>query len=618
MQRFENFIRTENDHDGCGSAATTENFRAVCLTRSSEAHGEARGLKKISVASRFSPWLRVQRNVAPAIRFFAVCCLLGLGLAWSSWAQTQTAPRPGQQRRNQPKPQPSLRGGELIYGEGEGAGNLNPYTRTAARGPSDRLFALIYESLVRYDFAEDSVYAVLASSWEKKDRTIIFYLRRNVTWHDGIPLTAKDVQFTIEYIKRIARPQISLNYNVIESVQVVDDYSLIVNFSNLTADAINLFDTWIIPKHLFDERYLDRQGVTPLSSRPIGTGPYLFGAKTIEGDVALKINDAYWGARGNIESVLMKYIPDPSGLVNNALFGGIKLVIETPPQEITRLENSGLFNLKQYQSFTIHVFAHNCEHPVLKNPDVRKALTLAVNREEMLKQWYAGKGKVLSGPFVEEAPYFNPQVLPLPYNPEEAKRLLENAGYRDTNGDGSRETPADRKPLKFRLTIPVERVGGSTVVQNVAESYASYLRAVGVQTELEPLDLDTYLRRLLVEHKFDIAWKTWTFDPSYDITDLFRSQAKFAGGNNFVSYGNTLVDEAIALFERATDRDLRKRIMQQLHKILAEACPYTFLYSPDNYAAVHLHYAGTRIEPYYFFTYFPQWYIPQRYRAAGR
>jgi peptide/nickel transport system substrate-binding protein len=534
-------------------------------------------------------------------------------IVWGAGAQTKTP-----QTKKTPAKTPAVpnyRGGEMTYGEGEGIGKMNPYTQTASRGPSDRLFALIYEGLVRYDFDKDSVVALLADAWEQRDpKHLIFNLRRNVTWHDGVPFTAWDVQFTLEFILRRARPQIANTFEFIDSLRVMDDYHLLVTFKRPTPFVIALFDTWMIPRHLFDSAYLDRTDIPSLAAKPVGTGPYKFVTKTLDGHVSLAVNDKYWGTRANLESVLMRYIPDPTTLVQSALYESIKMVVETPPLDIAKLEISGKYKLLPYQSFTIHVFAYNCNNPVLKNPVVRRALTIAVNREDMLKQWYANKGAVLSGPFTQYSSYFNPRVQPLPYNPVEAKRLLETLGYKDNNSDGVRENPLDGKPLRFQLIIPVERVGGSTVIQNVAESYSNFLRAVGVQIQTTALSLDDYLRVMMEEHQFDIAWRTWTFDNSYDITDLFHSKENYPGGNNFISYGNAEVDKVIQFFQTKEDKQERRIAMQFLHQKLAEECPYTFLYTVDNYAAVHYSYTNVKIDPYYFFTYFPQWYIRSSFR----
>jgi peptide/nickel transport system substrate-binding protein len=525
-----------------------------------------------------------------------------------AWAQSGSKPKSSAKSKSTAPV--NYYGGDLTYGEGEGASKLNPYTQTAARGTSDRLFALIYEGLVRYDFDKDSIVAVLANSWQQRDaKHLFFYLRRNVSWHDGVPFTAWDVKFTLEFIKLRARPQIANTFAFIDSVSVINDYSIIVAFKRPTPFAIALFDTWIIPRHLFDGHYLDRTDIPSLEIRPIGTGPYKFITKTLVGDISLSFNDKYWAGRGNLESVLMRVIPDPTTLVNSALFESIKMIVETPPHDIGKMEISGKYKLLPYQSFSIHVFAYNCLNPILKSPVFRRALTMAVNREEMLKQWYANKGAVLSGPFTQYSSYFNPRVKPLPYNPEEAGRMLETLGYQDKNGDGIRENSLDGKPLRFQLIIPVERVGGSTVIQNVAQSYVNFLEKIGVRIQITALSLDDYLRVMMDEHKFDIAWRMWTFDNSYDITDLFFTTENYPGGNNFISYSNQEVDKVIRFFQAEEDKERRRVAMQFLHEKLAVECPYTFLYTVDNYAAVHYSYTNVKIDPYYFFTYFPQWYI---------
>jgi peptide/nickel transport system substrate-binding protein len=527
--------------------------------------------------------------------------LFSLGLAASSFSQSNTE-----------------RGGELTYGESESVGDLNPYTQTTARGATDRLFALIYEGLVRYDFSRDQMVPWLADSLEVAagQNRITFHLRSGVRWHDGKPFSANDVKFTFDFIGKQARQQVKQQFDFIASVLAPNKNLVIINFKRPVPDALRAFDNWIIPAHYFSSSFLERQDSVSLSRRAIGTGPYYQAApKTLDGRVTLNVNENYWGAKGNISKVRMLYFPDPVTLINSAVLGGgVKLVVETPPTAIARLEATNNFKFESYQTFAINVFGYNNANPLLKDPRVRKALTHAVDREQMLKQWYAGKGTVISGPFVPASPYFNPAVRPLRFDPNEAKRLLDAAGYKDGNGDGIRERITDGKPLSFELLIAVESEATSTINQNVAESYASYLRDVGVEIKTVNRTVDDYNIAVFNEHKFEIVSMKWTFDSSYDITDLFESKANYPGGNNILSYNNPGVDKAIKDFQSASDRELRRQIMYKLHETLAEECPYTFLYTIVNSTAIHIQYANTRIDPYYFFTYFPQWYIPSNLR----
>lgn len=525
--------------------------------------------------------------------------LLVVGLAWAitsaAYAQTN-----------------GNHGGELLYGEAETVSRFDPYRLATARGASDRLFSLIYEGLVRYDYDAEEYEYVLASAHEVGDdgRTVIFTLRPNIRWHDGEPLTAEDVVFTYEYIKRIAPEQIRRPYDAIRSVEMLDLLTVQATFVGEVAEPLVYFDTWILPEHRY-ENYLPRPGMDSIEDAPIGTGPYIFRGRTIEGHVTLDVNENYWQQRGNIETLVMNKVTDPRQTALLVGSGIYRLMVQVPPDQIVYLKETQKVRIEQYASFGVYAFAYNCTHPILQDKVVRQALTYATNRQQMLDQWFNGKGHLLASPFNLFSPYYDPSLKPYPFDAAHARKLLDDAGYTDRNGDGIREAPGGA-PLRFDLVNFVEDVASNTVNQNMASSYQNDLRQIGVEVNLLNLTLDEYRDRLFRDNDFDIALVQWTFDPIYDVTDLFSASA--IGGNNIVQFENREVDTIIDLFQRQPDPEIRIDLMKSLQRVLADQSPYTFVLSPDKNAAFHRSLANTRIDPYYFFPYFAQWYIQADYQ----
>jgi len=508
----------------------------------------------------------------------------------------------------------SPRGGEITYFEAESFGEFNPYQLEENRAPSDRLFALIYEGLLRYDYYEDKFVPILAKEWEKggDGKSVTFSLRQGVEWHDGTKFTSADVLFTFNYAKStIASERANHKFDAIRSVETPDEYTAVVHFKETQSEPLILFDSaWIIPGHLFTEAYLDRKSAEgkSLSKHPIGTGGYKFRKRTPTNTI-LEANENYWEDEAHILKVSMFIQPDPSTRSLKALGNEHSLVVDTPPGEVEKLEASGEFDLQPYESFTIHTFAYNCRKPVLSDPAVRRAMTQALDREQMLEMWFYGKGNVIAGPFTPYTPYFDRTLQPLAFDPEQAHRSLDEAGYRDVDGDGVRERP-DGTPLRFKLLFPIEQTASETWQQNVAEDYVRYMAAIGIEIEKEPRVLDMFLQARS-DHDFDIALTQWTFDNNYDITTLFDS-AESEDGDNYVGYSNPEIDRLIGEFHISPDSDQRRDIMVKVQHILARECPYSFLYTVQKYAAIRLKYIyDSRIDPYYFFTYFPFWYISE-------
>ena len=519
----------------------------------------------------------------------------------------------------------SNRGGDLAYGETEIIRTFNPYLRTVARGPSDRIYSLIYEPLVRFDAdqPEGQRYVpLLAMSWEIiSDQVMRFKLNEGITWHDGQPFTARDVAFTFRFIQLRAPEQIKAKLGHITAVDAVDAFTVDVtcDVPATEEDVLGLLSGfWIIPEHMF-ENYIDRPGESSLSRKGIGTGPYmLVGSRTIEGHITLQDNPGYWSeVLPNIEEIKMRYIPDENNLIQSAFFNATQLVLETPPDKFALLNNSGQFNMQPYASYTIHVFGYNSANAILANASVRRAISHAVDRKGMLDQWYLGQGSLLAGPFVPTSPYYDPQVRGMEYNPETAQQLLDEAGFKDMDGDGVREQTSDGQKLSFRLIVPTAIQAGNTTVHNIAASYVEYLKAIQIEVEPVFMTVDSYIEEMAYSRDFDIIWTRWTFDVSYDISELFYSENNYPGGSNFINYNNPDVDQLILEFRQSRDADERRQTMYDLQALLARDVPYTFLYTIDSYAAVHTMFTNVKIDPYYFFTNFSDWWILPDFRGIN-
>ena len=526
------------------------------------------------------------------LTLLGLCLWAGLGAAGAG-AQSSDAPW-----------------GEVQYAESESVNGLNPYRLESARGATDRLFSLIYEGLLHYDYDEERYLPRLAERYTIDDaQTVTFNLRREVLWHDGLAFTAIDVLFTYDYIKQLAPEQIRKPYEKL-TLESIDMFTVRATFSEPVGDILQYFDTWIIPEHRF-ENLAPKRGMKSLAEEPMGTGPYQFRKQTIEGHVSLDVNLNHWNRPGRIETVKMRRVTDPSQMTMMALGGGHNLILQVPPHQIPQIDASKLFNIELYPSFAIYAFAYACRHPLLQDARVRRALTYATNRRQMLDQWFNSKGHLIASPFNNASPYFDPNVKPLPYDVAKARALLEEAGYVDRNNDGVRESSGG-ETLRFDLINFVERAAMTTTNQNLAASYKNDLANVGVEVNLIDLPIEAYRKRLFLENDFDIALVEWTFDPIYDVTDLFDTEA--IGGYNIVRYHNPRVDELIQLFHRTDDPEFRIDLMRTMQAILAEDNPYTFVLSVDKNAALHRSLAGYRIDPYFFFSYFPLWYFPEDFR----
>lgn len=511
-------------------------------------------------------------------------------------------------------------GGRLTYAEKESVNEFNPYQLQEPRPPSDRLFTLIYGTLVSYDYVREKVVPGLATDWTAFPRDasaaerITFELREGVRWHDGEPFAAEDVAFTYQYVVGVRagsnEEALKRFAPLIDSVQI-DTGANTVTFhlvSPTPNPAQRFSSLWIIPEHKFNDKYVPKKGERSLGEKPVGTGPYQFVEKKLSGNIELTAFKEYWGTGPYIADTGMRRVLDPSTMATQAIGRNIQLIVETPPDQIGRLEQSGRFTLKNYQSLSFNAFGYNNNDPILGRRTVRRALTRAVDRKSLLKQWHANKGTVIGGPLVPGHPYYNPDVQPREHDVEKARILLSEAGCEDRDGDGVRET-AGGKELRFQLVTLKPKAAQSTRRQNVAQSYASQLKEIGVEIEVVTRVKANYLSSVFQEKDFDIAWVKWEFDPSYDISSLFLSGNNTSGGDNIVNYRSQKVDKLIRSFRRADDPEAKRNYMNSIQKLIHEDVPYTFLYTIKNFSAINVKVIHTRIDPYFYFSYYNKWYI---------
>ena len=505
------------------------------------------------------------------------------------------------------------RGGDLMYAEDEPAGSFNPYDMSISIPTSDRIFSLIYEPLVRYDVDRNVFAHVLAeTSYIAPDRKkITFMLRKNVLWHDGTPFTAADVKFTYEYLQ--TKERFKRKYSHITAMNEEGPYTIHFVFTSAQAEPLVSFTRVIIPRHRFGEHFTNLVD-KPLHKVPIGTGAYAFRNMTLDLQVGLSLNDTYWSSPANLFNLDMIPFVDPEGKKNSLTFGRVGLIVELDAKYIAEFAQQRKFITKPYSSFSFDALAYNFQHALLRDVTVRRAMTMALNRKSLLETWYFGKGEELAGPIVSLSPYYYADLRPLPYDPVRASAMLDSAGYRDVDSDGIRERVTDKTKMKFTLVVPVDREAQSTSTQQVANSFAEAMSKIGIAITMEHLNRDVYDQRMLVERTFDIIWVRWEFDAAYNIRDLFDSREIYPQGKNCISYKDPLVEDLIKRFANASDPAYRVGIMHALQQKLRDDCPYTFLYSINYMAVYHYRLQLSRIDPYYFFTFLPEWYIPAEWR----
>lgn len=448
----------------------------------------------------------------------------------------------------------------------------------------------LYDTMVdlRPDF---SLTPRLADSWDisADGCTYTFHLNPKATWHDGKLLTAEDVLFTID---TVATPGVQTNRgsalraivglddngkktdDKISGVKLIDDHTIAITTKSAVDPArfLEQFGTglYIIPKHILE-------GLSPeelaradaLLNPKVGSGPFRFVKYVTDQYVELEKNENYYKGPAKVDRIFVR-IAGASSIATQLIKGEIDLVAgpgigEIPLQDWELIQKAEGIRPVTEPSLGYQFMSINNNRPYLKDARVRKALALAINRELMVKQLYKGEGVVARGPFSPVTPYENADIEPLPYDPNTARQLLQEAGW--------------KKGQALELLVPTgnkQREQSGSIIQ-------ANLQAVGIPVRIQQLDMPTTINRVF-SGDYDLVLFGWTdtFDP-----DHVRSTFGTGGQYNMANYSNPRVDELIEKAGSERDPKKRKVLYDELQVLFQEEVPVVFLYYPNMLAAVN-------------------------------
>jgi peptide/nickel transport system substrate-binding protein len=501
-------------------------------------------------------------------------------------------------------------GGSLNYGEYGRPATLDPITSNDMI--SLRLCELLFNGLVGIDEKQEIV-PELAERWEISEdgRNYTFYLRQDVRWHavegeDAKPFTAEDVVFThaIMMHPNTITP-LKVRYEFIESVTKIDDHTVSFTLKRPILNALAKFSFKIIPQHgPQNKEFLTRED--PFVQNPIGTGPYRLKNITADREVILVANEDYFKGRPHIDKFIARPFADQNIMGQALMFNAIDMIVLVNHRDIPQIQGDQRFVLQPYNALSYSFFGFNLRNPLLADKRVRRAFSYAINRQEMLDSFFQGQGTIISGPFAPGSWAYNLDVAPLPYDPDKARALLEEAGCVQ-GADGVMEK--DGQQLVFTLKVPIAKE--SEAVKRVVLAFKNYLSKIGVDIEAEFQEWLAWKEDIFLNHQFDIVYASWVFDDSADISSLFHSAEVGPWKNNFGAFSNPEVDSLIVESKLTLDHEKRRTINRKLHELIAEENPYTFLWTLTNYAGYNKKLRRVAIHPYKFFSYADEWYIPE-------
>lgn len=508
---------------------------------------------------------------------------------------------------------------------------LNPITSNDATA-SD-ILGYIFETLLLRDPKTLDLKPYVAGerpALSSDKLTYTFKIRRDVHFQDGHALTGEDVLFSIKAIKcpLVNAPFLRVYFNSVVDAQLVDPYTV----SFITKEPYFLNESQlggipILPRHYYDPndllqkvtvRALDKepsQLPEPVkrfadnfnknyNRNPMGSGPFRFGEWKTGRTVELLRDANYWGnGKAGIDQVFLDRIR--YRIVNNAdaalvtlKSGGLDAMDLTPVQ-YARGTDSERFK-REFQKFeyfapTYSYIGWNNDHPIFRDKRVRQAMTYLTDRKQIAKTVLFGLGEVVDGPIYFFRPEYDKTLYNYPYDPEKALKLLKEAGWADTDGDGILDKVIDGKkvPFRFEFKVPSASATGKSIILVLQEE----LRRHGIMASVRELDWTIFLDDVK-NHKFDAVTLAWSMPASEpDEYQVWHSSQAANKGSNHISYKNVRVDQILEEYRREFDPKKRIELYREFQRILNEDQPYTFLFVRKSVTAVQRRFHGVNVYP---------------------
>ncbi len=413
---------------------------------------------------------------------------------------------------------------------------------------------------------------------------IVFHLRPGVLFHDGHPFSAKDVKFTYEAIMdpRNLSPRIS-DFEPIKKIEIIDPLTVKVIYKRLYSPALSSWQIGILPEHLLNREALRKEamskGMDPekfsirdssFNRNPVGCGPFRFKKWVSDQYIILERFEDYWEGPPNYKKYIFRVIPDPL-TQEMEFYAGTIDHYDVQPHQVERLKKDPRFQAFSGLSFGYTYIGYNLRRKPFDDVRVRKALGMAIDVEKIIKYVLYGQAERITGPFLKQTDYYDHSVKPLPYDPEASLRLLKEAGWKRGKDGMLRK---NGRPFRFTLITN----SGNDIRKAILAIAQQSWKKIGIDVKTEILEWSVLIQRIN-RHDFDAVVLGWSMGIEPDLYQIFHSSQRGPYQLNFVGYRNKKADELIIKIRQEYDYKKRVRYCHELHRIIAEDQPYTFLFA---------------------------------------
>ena len=419
----------------------------------------------------------------------------------------------------------------------------------------------IFNRLVKLDSSKQ-VIPDLATDWiiSEDAKKITFNLRKDAKWHDGEAVTSKDVKYTFDTIKENETYYFNTKLKLVDTIETPDDYTVVFNLNDADVSFIadlGWYATFILPEHVFNNG--QKWEENPASSKPIGSGPFKFSEYTQGQNITLVPNENYHEGSPKLDKLIFSIIPDAETAIQALVNGEIDVFENVPASRVAELEAnpSVRLALNEYPSPMRMIF--NLENETLKDVNVRKAIATAINKEEISEKIYFGIQKPEYNMYPSLIDWASNSEKTSPkYNIENAKKILEDAGYKKD---------ADGFYIKG-LTIDVFEGSG---YPEAAKLMKATLAEAGIGVEIVMSEFNAWNEKVNIKKDFMIELQGGFMGPDpAALKGCFGTGA----GRNCGGYSNSKFDELCVRGAATGDQAERAKYYKEAQSILAEELPY--------------------------------------------
>lgn len=413
---------------------------------------------------------------------------------------------------------------------------------------------------------------------------ILFHLRDDVFFHDGHRLDAEDVKFTYQSIvnPKNLSPRVP-DYEPVKTVEIIDPVTVKVVYKRLYSPALGTWGMSILPEHRLNSKALaaeakrrDKDPATftmrqsEFNRNPVGSGPFVFEDWKSDQYIRLKRFERYWDGPPNYQRYVLRIIPD---LLTQEMefYAGTIDSYPVQPHQVKRLRSDARFQSFSRTAMGYSYVAYNLRRKPFDDVRVRRALGMAIDTEKIIRYVLYGQGEPMTGPFPKQTDYYDHGIKPLPYDPEGAVRLLHEAGWR-RGADGYLQKEGRR--MAFTLLTN----HGNDLRKAIMAIAQDAWKKIGIEVRTDPVEWSVFIEKRINKLDFDAVVLGWSMPLEPDLFQIWHSSQTGPFQLNFAGYKDPAADRLIVKIREEYDHARQVEYCHRLHKLIADAQPYTFLY----------------------------------------